>query len=56
MNVVGENAEENKEAKNNSIVMAKEVDSGYESFPLDDLFYLYDFQVVEKHSSEEHSP
>ena len=45
-----------KKKKNNSIVRAREVASSYESFPLDDLVYLYDFQVVEKHSSEKHSP
>ena len=36
--------------------MARGVDSGYETFPLEDLFCLYDYQVIEKHSSEEHSP
>ena len=57
MNVVGGNAEEKtkEKKKNNGIVTAREMDSGYEYFPLDDLFYLYDYQVVEKHSSEEHS-
>lgn len=58
VNVVGGNAEEKtkEKKKNNGIVTAREMDSGYEYFPLDDLFYLYDYQVVEKHSSEEHSP
>lgn len=58
MNVVAGNAEENtkEKKKNNGIVTARETDSGCEYFPLDDLFYLYDYQVVEKHSSEEHSP
>lgn len=58
MDMVEKMQEETKRMreKNNRIVMAREVDSGYESFPLDDLFYLYDYEVVEKHSSEEHSP
>lgn len=58
MDVVGKMQEETKrmKKKNNRIVVARGVDSDYESFPLDDLFYLYDYQVAEKHSSEEHSP
>ena len=58
MDVVGKTQEETKgmRKKNNRIVMARGVDSGYESFPLDDLFCLYDYQVIEKHSSLEHSP